>query len=301
MYYRQFTKFIATTTRSGSGDKKKGGSNEDEETRGGLDDQQLLSTLFQFATSSTNSSSSTTSLLVSQFITSPTTRVNLVSDLQQLEVFLSTRKRELSTKSSASASSSSSTTRATTSGRDVVDAMQLQWTQYCIQQQPSSAFVASLDNQELSASMSTSAAVAAITATIMSSLESLSVEDVTRYYNATHSVCMQIVGDSLHAKRLRFLADTVGNSPSSSTMSEEDGMIVSVDNVSSMRFQSVCKRAACLAYQMTFYQDLKDEAIAREIVLKKKLCCDVEGEIACVEGRMKWIRDGLEMRESSLV
>lgn len=82
VYYRQFTTFLAVAAGSSGNDA---GIDGDDELR-------------------TNA----------RFTTCPSTRANLVSDIQQIEAFLSSRKRELSSKSISALS-----------GRDVVDPLEL--------------------------------------------------------------------------------------------------------------------------------------------------------------------------------
>ena len=111
-------------------------------------------------------SSSHDSTLLLQFKTSPLTRTNLIFDLQQLEAFLSSRKQELSLQQHRSSSVSHRI------GRDIVDVIEMEWTQYCMKQH----------------------------------FLSISLEDVTRYNDSVRIVLSQFIGNA----RVLFLADTVG-------------------------------------------------------------------------------------------
>jgi hypothetical protein len=110
--------------------------------------------------------SSHDSTLVLQFKTSPLMRTNLICDLQQLEAFLSSRKQELSLQQHQSSSVSHRI------GRDIVDVIELEWTQYCRKQQ----------------------------------FPLLSLEDVVQYHDSVRTVLSQFIGNA----RLLFLADNVG-------------------------------------------------------------------------------------------
>jgi hypothetical protein len=149
VHYRQFTKFVREATQQNLADDV-------------CDD--VLTTLCSFVDDSDVS-------LVYDFMVSPSIRVKLVSDLQQLETFLSSRKRELSR---SSVSSSSSSYRS--GGSSIVEAIDMKWTQFCLE----------------------------------SKAEAMSLDEITRLHDRIHNVLMQIVGDSSQARRFRFLADTVG-------------------------------------------------------------------------------------------
>lgn len=135
-------------------------------------DNTILVTLHGFVVHSFNnnndhddiSSHDSTHLL--QFKTSPFTRTNLIFDLQQLEAFLSSRKQELSLQQHRSSSVSHRI------GRDIVDVIEMEWTQYCMKQH----------------------------------FSSISLEDVIRYHDSVRIVLSQFIGNA----RLLFLADTVG-------------------------------------------------------------------------------------------
>ena len=198
-YYLQFTDFL-------SSNQWRDGQESANYTH------EKIPTLKKFVTSSSDS-------LISQFIHLPSSRVMLVSDLQQLNSFLTTRKRELSS-------------RVAGSGRDVVEAIDLAWTQHCI---------------------------TTASATSGCNLNALAL-DISQYISAVQNVLAQIVGNGLHAKRLRLLADVLGYSPT-----EE-----------AFRFKMLCRRAACLAYHMSLYQSQKEaSALTTE---RCKLDIDMKAE-----------------------
>ena len=183
-YYLHFTKFLASTQwRDGQ--------------ESAIDDKQEMTmlTLRHFVTSPVDS-------LISEFIQSPSTRVILVSELHHLDSFLISRKRELSSRAGV--------------GRDVIEAIDLAWTQHCITTETSSKSGCNLNEVTL--------------------------DDISQFSSAVQNVLAQIVGDSLHAKRLRQLADVLGCLPS------EDAF----------RFKILCRRAAVLANQMSNYQRQKE-------------------------------------------
>ena len=156
--------------------------------------EMTMSTLRQFVTSPIDS-------LISEFIQSPSTRVMLVSDLQQLNSFLISRKRELSSRAGV--------------GRDVIEAIDLAWTHHCIAAESSKSGL---------------------------NLNDATLNDISQFSSAVQNVLAKIVGDGLHAKRLRLLADVLGCLPS------EDAF----------RFKILCRRAAFLAYQMSMYQSQQE-------------------------------------------
>lgn len=180
-YYLQFTNFLSSAKWR---DGQESGNHKHE----------VMPTLKQFVTSSSDS-------LISQFIHSPSTRAMLVSDLQQLNSFLTSRKRELSSRVGG--------------GRDVVEAIDLAWTQHCI---------------------------ATASAKPDGKLNDVTLDDISQVISAVQNVLAQIVEDGLHAKRLRLLADVLGCSPA-----EE-----------AFRLKILCRRAACLAYQMSLYQSQQE-------------------------------------------
>lgn len=183
-YYLHFTEFLASAQwRDGQ--------------ESAIDDKQemTMSTLRHFVTSPVVS-------LVSEFTQSPSTRIMLVSELQQLDSFLISRKRELSSRAGV--------------GRDVIEAIDLAWTQHCITTESSCKSGCNLNE--------------------------ITLDDISQFSSAVQNVLAQIVGDSLHAKRLRQLADVLGCLPS------EDAF----------RFKILCRRAAFLAYQMSMYQSIQE-------------------------------------------
>ena len=84
VYYRQFTTFLAVAAGLSGNDA-------------GIDADDKLRTLFRFVAAINGEEGFASPL--SRFTTCPSTRANLVSDIQQLEAFLSSRKCELSSKS----------------------------------------------------------------------------------------------------------------------------------------------------------------------------------------------------------
>ena len=227
-YYRQFTNFISASSRGNVEEDKS--KNEDK-----------LDTLYKYVMPSSsfndnNDQDTNIESLITQFVSSSETRTKLTNELLQLKSFLFSRKHEMSSKSLV-----------IRSGRDVVDALELKWTQYCMKQPIS-----------LSSSLS------------CMSLDGISLDDLSRLYTAIHNVSMQIIGEGMHAKRIRFLADNVG---------------VSGNGAYSLAFKYTCKRAANLAYSMTLFQDEQDA-----IVKMMKLCDEQIGltkqDISNVECRL---------------
>ena len=156
--------------------------------------------------------------MISQFTSCPATRSNIVGDLQQLLAFLSSRKQELSCVSSSSSTRNSK-------GRDVIDAIELQWVQYAMTQRPGG-----LHRSIPSAS----------------SLAQLTLEDVATFHAAAQTALNRILGEGTRARKLRCLADTVGvSSPEHSAA-----------------FQSTCRKAAALAGRMAVYQDQRQTSAA---------------------------------------
>eukprot|EP00984_Skeletonema_dohrnii_P016484 scaffold7345_cov137-Skeletonema_dohrnii-CCMP3373.AAC.2 len=182
-YYLQFTDFLSSAKwRDG------------QESTNHAKHEVMMSTLKQFVTSSSDA-------LTTEFTHSPSTRVMLVSDLQQLNSFLISRKFELSSRVGT--------------GRDVMEAIDLAWTQHCITTASSKPSCNLID---------------------------ITVEDISQYSAAVQNVLAQIVGDGMHAKRLRLLADALG-----CEKTEE-----------AFRFNLLCRRAASLAYQMSLYQSQRE-------------------------------------------
>mmetsp|Transcript_22186 Transcript_22186/g.44586 ORF Transcript_22186/g.44586 Transcript_22186/m.44586 type:complete len:550 (+) Transcript_22186:77-1726(+) len=177
-YYLQFTDFLSSVEwRDG------------QEPANHAKHEVMMSTLKQFVISSSDS-------LTTEFIHSPSARVMLVSDLQQLNSFLISRKFELSSRVGT--------------GRDVMEAIDLAWTQHS--SKPGC------------------------------NLNDITVEDISQYSAAVQNVLAQIVGDGMHAKRLRLLADALGCEKTEETF----------------RFNLLCRRAASLAYQMSLYQSQRE-------------------------------------------
>ena len=106
-YYQQFSCFL-------SSDKWKQGHGSANDCK---QDEVLIPTLKQFLDSSSNDS------LLSEFAQKPPTRNMLIADLQQVQHFLMSRKRELSSR--------------VANGREVAGAIDLAWTQHCITACPS--------------------------------------------------------------------------------------------------------------------------------------------------------------------
>jgi hypothetical protein len=141
-------------------------------------DDMPLKTLHQFAAGSSDNYEYHGESCLSQFIISPRTRVELINDLQQLDSFLSCRKRELVGVTSRSF------------GHSVAEANDLEWTQFCIKQKGNTA-----SSEQVP----------------MDNLVGITSEEVALFKQSTQDILMQIVGDGTHAKRLRLLADAVGH------------------------------------------------------------------------------------------
>ena len=178
-YYLHFTEFLTSAQWR-------------DEQESVIDKHEMtMSTLRQFVTSE---------FAIAEFIQSPSTRVMLVSDLQKLNSFLISRKRELSSRAGV--------------GRDVIEAIDLAWTQFSVTAK------SSMSGFNLNVTLGA----------------------ISQFSSAVQNVLAQIVGDGVHAKRLRLLADVLGCSPS------EDAF----------RFKILCRRAAFLAYQMSMYQSQQE-------------------------------------------
>jgi hypothetical protein len=158
-YYEQFIGFVSSKRWQRDSHLHESANTKSDE---------ILSTLAEFATSSSV-------LLTSQFMHSSSTRVTLVSDLQQLDAFLASRRQELSSRVGG--------------GRDVAEAIDLAWSRYCI---------------------STSTARAA---TSGCNFRDITFDEISQYASVTQSILAQIIGDRLQAKRLRLLADALGCPP----------------------------------------------------------------------------------------
>merc|ERR1711957_780913 len=217
-----------------------------------------MGTLYQYVTMKSSASRATDasesddgspSTMISQFTTSPATRSNLVSDLHQLLSFLLSRKRELSSRAPSSLSVRN------IKGRDVIDAIELEWTQYCMTQHP----------RELHESFSSPFFLA-----------QLSLQDVAQLSDTTQNALSNILGDGTQAKKLRFLADTVGvSSPENSAL-----------------FHSTCRKAASLASRMTLYQDQQEPSA--EIVKSCGVAIGLtKGKIDDINRRIGQVQEGV--------
>ena len=168
VYYKQFTNFISIATASKTTPTSSSNIATKDDDK---NDSTILATLHLFVVHSSNNNnnehddlSSHDSTLLLQFKTSPLTRTNLIFDLQQLEAFLSSRKKELSLQQPSSV-----THRIV---REIVDVIEMEWTQYCMKQQ----------------------------------FPLILLEDVIRYHDSVRTVLSQFIGNA----RLLFLADNVG-------------------------------------------------------------------------------------------
>ena len=235
VYYREFTTFLLMA----SGSDNAADAVEEVGVK--------LPTLYQYATSANNDepdSAPTQQSLMARFTTSPRTRANLVSDLQQLEAFLSSRKRELSSRSLS-----------TRSGRDIVDAIQLEWTQHCLQHASSQSLEEIISN-----------------------------DDITQFHMTVCNANVQITGDGSHAKRLRLLADMVGLPNDKND---------DISDCCSILFQSKCREAAQLAHRMSLYQD-QQEASANAVEICVQTIRLTEEKVSDLERSMEWIHEGLK-------
>jgi len=151
-YYHSFVNFANFASRNSSDVK----------------DDLPLQTLYRFTTNNEDNRM--------QFKDSPTVRVQLVTNLQQLDAFLACRKKEIDASSSKGF------------GHIVKESVGMEWTRFCMQQ-------TSTSNIDHSCSQR---------------LGGINIDDITRFKNATDKILQQIVGDGGHAKRLRLLSDAVG-------------------------------------------------------------------------------------------
>ena len=254
-YYRQFTTFVSSTrwldpSHQQKQKQKQQSSHTFGDTAENDDGMVIFSTLSKFISalgpSSTisaqdNDASSTTTYesILSEFINSPIARVNLVTELQQLDAFLSSRKRELS-----SGNSNSGPLASARGGIAIVEAMDMEWTRECVSRH--------------------------------SGLEGMSLEDVLRFHSAVQHVLVQIVGDGMQAKRLRFLADAIGCCPKTTTY----------------RFRLLCQRAAHLARYMTVCHEQREACsqLVKQAGLELELA---KSDVTRMEMRVELIRNGL--------
>ncbi|KAL7481651.1 hypothetical protein ACHAW6_007330 [Cyclotella cf. meneghiniana] len=169
-YYRRFIEFIL--------------SSQDIKNHEQLLDRERevpLETLYQFTTEISSTDNHHGATCFSQFINSPAVRAKLVSDLRQLDAFLSCRRREISKTSSRGF------------GHTLAEAIDIEWTQFCIRGGANDT----------------------------AGHWKVSSDDVIRFQEATSFVLTQILGDGAHAKRLRLLADVVGYTSSDEATSRE--------------------------------------------------------------------------------
>jgi len=258
-HYRQFTSFtsIAASSSPGCDNVENNTAGEDEEN-----ESTNLATLYRFVMSSSHNEKddSTTGrgALITEFKTSPITRGRLIGDLQQLEAFLASRKQELSSHRSLSS--------AHRVGRDVIDAIELEWTQFCMMQ----------SSPPLSQSP-------------VSSLE-----DITRYHSSTCNILSQIHGNgSAMTTRMSFLADNVGVVP---TIDHDD---VNSDCFTTSSFGATCRNAALLAHRLALYQ-CAQEASTNVVEACALAVGSTREEISRLERRIIKIRDGLNESFSHL-
>ena len=146
---------------------------------------------------------------VLEFATCPATRIGLTTDLQKLEAFLISRIHELTTASISR------------SGREVAESINLDFVQYCCTARKANGF----------------------------QLEEIGLDDAKRLHSSVKTVLAGLVGKSSQTRRLRFLADTVG---------DRDG--------SGEAFRSMCKKGACLAHRMAVATG--GEILATDLVQK---------------------------------
>ena len=244
-HYRQFTSFISIAASSSGGDDVDNNTAEEDEENDGTN----LATLYRFVVSSSNHNEkddpTSDRELIMQFKKSPSTRARLISDLQQLEAFLSSRKRELSSHRSLSSARG---------GRDVIDAMELEWTQCCMAQSPP---------------LSQSPA---------------SLEDVTRYHSSARNIISQILGNGSATTRMSFLADNVGV-PTIDHDTYSDSFATPL--------RATCRNAALLAHRMALYQ-CAQEASTKIVEACALAVGSTREEISTMERRIIRIRDGLD-------
>ena len=262
VYYREFATFVASQRWE---PVQQNSSQQCHRVDEMVKSCEMLPTLYHFVTTSvikkgedddTSNIDDDFSPLLFMFTKNPMIRVNLVSDLQLLQSFLSTRKKELSFSPSSHHAHS-----AYGGGRAIIEAIDMAWAQHCIAQRSSSS-------SQLSSSNTTE----------LLCLEGISLEEVTKFHAATHNVLLQIVGDGAQAKRLRLLADAVG---------------FPNPNINDCgRFHQLCQQAAHLAWYMTLCHDQREachQAVQRGLVAIGL----AEEELRRMERRIEWIREGL--------
>lgn len=174
VYYEQFHSFVSSSRWNSKPETSPEKEVEDEVDK----TKPVMQTLMRYIAISEDigTTSATRESFVSAFIDSHTTRANLVSDLQNLKSFLSSRKQELALSSSKDGSTT------------VADAINIEWTRLCV--------TARGKNPQLTQPQHR--------------FENISAEDVLRLHSAVSKILANIIGDGFHAKRLRFLADVVG-------------------------------------------------------------------------------------------
>ncbi|KAL3790025.1 hypothetical protein HJC23_011381 [Cyclotella cryptica] len=176
IYFRRFIEFITS-----SQDISKQQQSFDR------NNQVSLETLYQFTHVNVSNNNQHSATCLSQFMNSPAVRAKLVSDLQQLEAFLTCRNREITRTSSRGF------------GHTLEEAIDMEWTQFCIKR---------------GANQTTAQGVS-------EGMEKVSSDDIILFQEATHNVLTQIAGDGAQAKRLRLLADAVGYPSSNEATSIE--------------------------------------------------------------------------------
>ena len=233
-YYRRFIEFILS-----SQDRTNHQQSLDRESEAPLE------TLYQFTTDIGSNDNHHGATCLSQLMNSPAVRAKLVSDLRQLDVFLSCRKREIARTSSIGF------------GHTLAEAIDMEWTQFCIRRGGNET----AEHSKVSS------------------------EDVIRFQEATRFVFTQIVGDGAHAKRLRLLADAVGY-----TSNDE----ATAGGSFSWHFNALCRKAANLSRQMTFF----DEQAKRMTKAITQLATEIDviqAEVRVMENRIACICDGLKV------
>lgn len=131
------------------------------------------------------------------------------------------------------------------SGREVAESINLDFVQYCCTDPKANTF----------------------------QLEEIGLDDAKRLHASVQAALTGLIGKSSHARRLRFLADTVG---------DKDGP--------GDAFRTTCKRGACLAHRMAVAA--QGEILANDSVKKCEAALDCLKSRECaMKRKVKFLQD----------
>ncbi|KAL7466865.1 hypothetical protein ACHAXS_007133 [Conticribra weissflogii] len=254
-YYKQYSSFVSSSQWNFM--PKTSSEKEVEEKN---ETEPVMQTLMQFT--EVNGDIGTTinrESLVSTFIDSHSTRVNLVADLQNLESFLSSRKQEL-----ASSFSKGSLT-------SIADTIHIEWTRWCVTARGKNPQLTHSDYR----------------------FEDISTDDVLRLHSAVSNILAHIVGNGLQAKRLRFLADAVGFPCPHSAIYSGNATELEINEetkgTDTWRFRLICRRATELARNMAWCQDQRELSL-QSVARARDSVEEMTSEVNVIRNRIEWIQ-----------